>query len=90
MLLFIRQYGFHKRIKDMRVTMDHILDGQKKLQIFSNKEDEIGNLAFGINRLAIMYQTAQEKYEKEQLAKSNLYLIYLMMSGHHWFLLLVI
>lgn len=72
LLLFLKQYSFHKRISDMTAVTNDILSGQKKLQIFSEKEDELGELAFAINRLVALYGTAQEKYEREQLAKKQL------------------
>lgn len=71
-VLAIRQYLFYKRISDMIDVIESILGGQKKRQIFSVKDDELGQLAFAINQLAAMYGTAQEKYEKEQLAKKQL------------------
>lgn len=70
--LIIRQCAYHKRISEMNAIIERILEGEKKLQIFSKKEDELGKLAFGINRLVVLYGTAQEKYEKEQLAKKRL------------------
>lgn len=72
LLLVLKQYSAHKRISDMIVVINSILSGQKKRQIFSRKDDELGKLAFAINRLAALYGTAQEKYEKEQLAKKQL------------------
>lgn len=72
LLLFLKQYSFHKRISAMTAVTNDILSGQKKLQIFSEKEDELGELAFAINRLVALYGTAQEKYEREQLAKKQL------------------
>lgn len=77
LLLFIsyligKQYSNQKRISNMLTVINGILDGQKKLQIFSTKEDALGELAFGINRLTALYGTAQEKYEKEQLTKKQL------------------
>jgi signal transduction histidine kinase len=68
----MRQYDSRKRISAMRSTITRILQGEKKLQIFSKKEDSLGKLAFEINRLSALYGTAQEKYEKEQLAKKQL------------------
>lgn len=70
--LVIKLYSSHKRISEMRSVISSILEGQKKRQIFSRKDDELGKLAFEINRLASLYGTAQEKYEKEQLAKKQL------------------
>ncbi|MDO4545833.1 MAG: HAMP domain-containing sensor histidine kinase [Bacillota bacterium] len=70
--LLIKLYSSHKRITEMRNVISSILEGQKKRQIFSRKDDELGKLAFEINRLANLYGTAQEKYEKEQLAKKQL------------------
>lgn len=71
-LLIIRLYSFHKRINGMIVVLTSILEGQKKRQIFTKRNDDLGQLAFEINRLAGLYGTAQEKYEKEQLAKKQL------------------
>lgn len=70
--LIIRQYDYNKRVLDMANTLQSILNGQKKLQIFSQKHDRLGSLAYDINRLTSLYGTAQEKYEKEQLAKKQL------------------
>ncbi len=70
--LAVMQFSCRKRIIDIRLSVEHILDGQKKLHIFSEKEDEIGQLVFQINRLAVLYGTAQEKYEKGQLTKKQL------------------
>jgi signal transduction histidine kinase len=70
--LMFRQYANHKRIKNMRFTIESNLDGEKKLQIFSEKEDELGSLGFQINRLTALYETSQKKYENEQLAKKQL------------------
>lgn len=72
LFLVIKQYAAHKRITDMTVVVDSILTGQKKRQIFSEKDDELGELAFEINQLAALYGTAEEKYEKEQMAKKQL------------------
>lgn len=71
-LLTIRQHAYHKRIIDMQSTIDSILMGQNRLQIFTRKEDDLGILAFQINRLAALYRAEQEKYEMEQLAKKQL------------------
>lgn len=68
----IRQYSDHKRIIDMNSTIDSILEGDKNLQLFTEKEDALGNLAFLINRLATLYRAEQEKYEQEKLAKKQL------------------
>ncbi len=70
-LLVLRQYFFHRRIVDMQSTIYSILEN-KNLQIFAEKEDDIGNLAFSINRLAASYREEQEKYEREQHAKKQL------------------
>ena len=72
LFLIIKLYSSHKRLSEMRNVISSILDDQKKRQIFSRKNDELGKLAFEINRLAGLYGTAQEKYEKEQLAKKQL------------------
>jgi signal transduction histidine kinase len=56
----------------MNSTIDSILGGHKNLQIFTEKEDALGNLAFLINRLATLYRAEQEKYEREKLAKKQL------------------
>lgn len=72
MFFVFRQYNYHKRISTMQSTIEKILNGQKKLQIFSPKEDELGSLAFQINQLVAIYGTVQEQYEKEQLTKKQL------------------
>lgn len=70
--LAVRQYSYHKRVIVIRSTIENILEGQKKLQIFSDKEDELGCLVYQINRLTSLYGTVQEKYEKEQFVKKQL------------------
>lgn len=70
--LLIGRCTYHKRITSISFSIEGILGGQKKLQIFSEKGDALGNLTFQINRLAALYGTAQEKYEREQLAKKQL------------------
>ena len=72
MFLLVKQYSYHKRVLEMTEVITGILDGQKKRQIFTNKKDALGMLAFSINRLAGEYGTAQTKYEKEQIAKKQL------------------
>lgn len=70
---FIAQYySRQKRIKSMTATVNSILEDKKKLQIFSKKDDDLGRLAFEVNRLAALYGNAQQRYEKEQLAKKQL------------------
>lgn len=70
--LLIKRYLYYKRIMEMCSVVKSISDGQKKQQIFSPKDDGLGNLAFEINRLAALYGTAQDKYEREQQAKKQL------------------
>ncbi len=36
--LIIRQCAYHKRISEMNAIIERILEGEKKLQIFSKKE----------------------------------------------------
>lgn len=70
--LTAREYTCHKRIRSMNSSIENILNGQKKLQIFSEKKDDLAELAFKINHLAALYGTAEEKYEKEQQTKKQL------------------
>ena len=70
-LLVLRQYFFYKRIADMQLAIDSILE-HKNLQIFADKEDDLGSLAFSVNRLAASYRAEQEKYEREQHVKKQL------------------
>ncbi|MDD3335946.1 MAG: HAMP domain-containing sensor histidine kinase [Eubacteriales bacterium] len=70
--LMLKQYTDHQRLRDMILVLQSILDGQKKRQIFSQKDDELGRLAFEINRLAALYGTVQEQYEKERVTKKQL------------------
>lgn len=67
-----RLYALHKRIAEMRSVIRGVLEGENKRQIFSVKNDELGRLAYEINRLSAMYGTAQEKYEQEQRTKKQL------------------
>jgi len=71
-LLAGRLYSLHKRTAEMLSVVRGVLEGENKRQIFSVKNDELGRLAFEINRLSAMYGTAQEKYEQEQRAKKQL------------------
>lgn len=67
-----RLYSLQKRTAEMRSVIRGVLEGENKRQIFSGKNDELGRLAYDINRLSAMYGTAQEKYEQEQRAKKQL------------------
>ena len=71
-VLVAKQRSVRKRISTMKTVTSDILSGQNKRQLFSEKDDELGALAFAINQLATRYGTAQEQYEKEQLAKKQL------------------
>lgn len=70
--MIVRQYELKKRITAARSVLECVLEDQKKLQIFSDKEDELGSLVFQINRLSAIYAAVQEKYEKEQITKKQL------------------
>jgi len=70
--LLLRRYSEHKRILEMIEIVDSITKGQKKRKIFSKKSDEIGRLAFEINKLSDLYGTSQAKFEKERHAKKRL------------------
>lgn len=65
-------YSRQRRTAEMRSVIQEILKGETKHQIFSVKNDELGKLAYEINRLSAMYGTAQEKYEREQREKKQL------------------
>ena len=72
LFLILRQNSYIKRINAMKSVIEENLDSQKKQQIFSEKEDELSSLAFQINRLTDLYETAQKKYEREQIGKKQL------------------
>ena len=72
MVLGVRQYNEHQRIKEMQEILERILEGNSKEQIFVKKKDFLGNLGFPINRLARLYIEEQDKYEKEQFTKKQL------------------
>jgi len=67
-----RLYSLRKRAAEIQSVIQSVLGEENKRQIFSIKDDELGRLTYEINRLSVMYGTAQEKYEQEQRTKKQL------------------
>lgn len=71
-ILVVRQYLFYRRIKDLKNSVETILNGQDSLTLFTNKNDTLGELVFEMNKLISSYGLQKRNYEKEQTAKKVL------------------
>jgi Signal transduction histidine kinase len=71
-LLITRQYIQFRRIKYIQKTIEGILSGQDHLNLFTNKNDKLGELMFTINKLLSSYREQKQNYEKERDDKKRL------------------
>jgi signal transduction histidine kinase len=71
-ILVVRQGLLHRRIKDMKNTIEAILNGQDSLTLFTNSKDILGELVFEMNKLISSYGLQKRNYEKELTAKKVL------------------
>lgn len=70
--LLIKQYSLNKQLKEMRTVIQDIIHGNSKRRIFSNQNNNLGQLGYQINELASLYDTSKMKYENEQQVKKQL------------------
>lgn len=68
-LLLIRQYH---RITNITKNISKIADGGNNQLLFTDQDDAIGRLTFGINRLVACYRDEKMNLEKEQQVRKKL------------------
>lgn len=71
-LLIMKQYNQYRRIKSIKKSVEDILNGQDSLNLFTSKDDSLGELVFEINKLIDSYRVQKQNYEKEQNEKKTL------------------
>lgn len=69
--LLIKQYSLNKQLKEMHTVIQDIIHGNSKRRIFSNQNNNLGQLGYQINELASLYDTSKMKYENEQQVKKQ-------------------